>query len=190
MSYCWTCSLGFCTHGSEPQSHHPDVWTLESGRRLSKRGRRFGCSPWWPRSGLVRPGPLVPTRRLDAVCTMACDGRFLAPYRITRCRRTSVTRWQKPSITDLQIGRIHTLQAAAPRIPRALQGCMRTPCDLPIRVTFWLSFTPCPRHATRCPVVGKDRSSPTATCPHIPCSDMPGAHLGSSRPGCQFPNLP
>lgn len=37
----------------------------------------------------------------------------------------SVTRWQKHSITDLQIGRIHTLQAAAPRIPRALQGCRR-----------------------------------------------------------------
>lgn len=116
---------------------------------MSKWGRRFGCSPWWPRSGLVRPGPLVPTRRLGAVRKMACDGRFLAPYRITHCRRMSVTRWQKPSITNLQIGRIHTLQAPAPRIPRALQGCRHMLCDLPIRETSWISFTPCPRHGER-----------------------------------------
>lgn len=99
---------------------------------------------------------------------MACDGRFLALYRITNCRHKSVTPWQNHStITSLQIGRIHTLQDAASSITRALQGCRRTLCNLPILEAYLLQYIhsmPTPPHATL-PVVGKDRSWPTATCP-------------------------
>lgn len=88
----------------------------------------------------------------------------------------SVTRWQKPSISSLQIGRINAVRAAAPRIPRALQGCRPRSCDLPIRVPSFYSL-----HAHPTP-----RQHALAN----PCSDTPGAHLGPRRPGCQLHNLP